>query len=273
MSHRIGLLLLLLGLLACSDPPAGEPFHIPDPAPPPAPAPRNPGKLAHVVVALCDNRYQGIVPVPERLGNGDDPASNLYWGAAYGVKTFFVRSGDWTLLSTTKDPKPGVLERCVFRHKSRPAHLVADAYRGREIQRATLDFLRFAAGRDAEPFGTGALHAGGAADLVAYVGHDGLMDFSLSEHPAALDDRGRSAVILACASKPYFQEPLRRTGALPLLWTNGLMAPEAYVLDAALAGWMLGEDGAQVRKRAAEAYHRYQKCGMNAAMRLFATGW
>jgi len=51
------------------------------------------------------------------------------------------------------------------------------------------------------------------------------------------------------------------------------MAPEAYVLDAALDGWILGEDGAQVRKRAAEAYHRYQKSGMNAALRLFSTGW
>ncbi|MEM6697149.1 MAG: hypothetical protein AAF599_02045, partial [Bacteroidota bacterium] len=40
----------------------------------------------HVFVALCDNVNQGIVPVPEHLGNGQDANSNLYWGAAYGVK-------------------------------------------------------------------------------------------------------------------------------------------------------------------------------------------
>jgi len=41
--------------------------------------------VAHVVVALCDNVHQGIVPVPRALGNGQDPSSNLYWGARYGV--------------------------------------------------------------------------------------------------------------------------------------------------------------------------------------------
>lgn len=30
-------------------------------------------KTIHVYVALCDNVYQGIVPVPKTIGNGDDP--------------------------------------------------------------------------------------------------------------------------------------------------------------------------------------------------------
>ena len=51
------------------------------------------------------------------------------------------------------------------------------------------------------------------------------------------------------------------------------MAPEAYVLKAAVDGWILGEDGAKVRQRAAEAYNKYQKCGMKGALRLFVTGW
>ncbi len=52
----------------------------------------------HVFVALADNEHQGIVPVPARLGNGDDPDHNLYWGSAYGVKTFFARSVEWSLI-------------------------------------------------------------------------------------------------------------------------------------------------------------------------------
>src|SRR5512143_1123153 len=63
-------------------------------APPPAP---NPGRVIHVVVALCDNVHQGIVPVPARIGNGDDPGNNLYWGAAFGVRTFFSKSTDWKM--------------------------------------------------------------------------------------------------------------------------------------------------------------------------------
>ncbi len=38
-------------------------------------------KTIHVLVALCDNTYQGIVPVPEKIGNGQNPDQNLYWGS------------------------------------------------------------------------------------------------------------------------------------------------------------------------------------------------
>ncbi|MEW6210267.1 MAG: hypothetical protein AB1631_18010 [Acidobacteriota bacterium] len=237
------------------------------------PAPRNTSRVIHVLVALCDNRYQGIVPVPERIGNGDDPASNLYWGAGFGVKTFFKRAGEWKLLLDQQNPAPAVLERLVFKRKDADVYLVADAYRGREIKRCTADFLSFAAGRDAQKVENIPIHAGGSADLLAYVGHDGLMDFSLDEIPQRSDDRRRDAVILACISKRYFAEPLRQTGARPIVWTTGLMAPEAYVLKAAIDGWILREDGERIRRRAAEAYNTYQRCGLKAAMNLFSTGW
>src|SRR5579864_1418535 len=51
-------------------------------------------RTVHVFVALADNQHQGIVPVPAKLGNGEDAERNLYWGSAYGVKTFFSRSAD-----------------------------------------------------------------------------------------------------------------------------------------------------------------------------------
>src|SRR5215510_12584294 len=55
-------------------------------------------KTIHVYVALCDNKYQGIVPVPAKIGNGQDPDNNLYWGCAFGVRTFFKKSSDWKLI-------------------------------------------------------------------------------------------------------------------------------------------------------------------------------
>jgi hypothetical protein len=239
------------------------------------PAKRNSGKLIHVLVALCDNQYQGIVPVPARIGNGDDPANNLYWGASFGVKTFFKRASDWRLLADTRNPRAEILERLVFKHQTKDVYLIADAYRGREIKRCVADFFEFAAGRAGETIKASSveLRAGGDADLVAYVGHDGLMDFALDSFPQKADDRQRDAVMLACLSKRYFAEPLRKTGARPLLWTTGLMAPEAYVLKAAIDGWTLNEDGNGIRRRAATAYNQYQRCGMNAALRLFSTGW
>ena len=61
--------------------------------------------------------------------------------------------------------------------------------------------------------------------------------------------------------------------AYPLLWTTNLMAPEAYTLKSALDGWILGESNNKIRERAAVAYDKYQKCGLNAARKLMATGW
>lgn len=180
---------------------------------------KNPGRLVHVVVALCDNRFQGIVPVPPRIGNGDDPANNLYWGAAYGVKSYFQKSKDWKLIMELQHPKPPVLERVVFRHNSADVYLVADAYQGRQIEQSTIDFLQFAAGAHREAVDIQlnskqlVLNAGGGADLVVYVGHDGLMDFTLREYPRRSDERQRDVMILACASKPYFRESgIRRLG-------------------------------------------------------------
>ena len=231
--------------------------------------------VIHVFVALADNVNQGIVPVSASLGNGDNTKTNLYWGAAFGIKTFFSKSKDWQLISVTPNPSATILERCIFKHRHSSSLLVADAYRGKEIAQTTWDFLEAAAGKPGEKLKAGdvELHTGGSADLVAYIGHNGLMDFKLQSQPKRRDDRERRAIILACASKSFFTSALQQSGATPLLWTTNLMAPEAYVLSAAIDGWMKKETDEQIRLRAADAYNKYQNCGVKAARNLFATGW
>lgn len=244
-----------------------------------APAPANQFPVIHVFVALCDNMNQGIVPVSASLGNGDNPATNLYWGAAFGVKTFFSRSKDWELVAESQNPAAGILARAIFKKRDRDVFIVADAYRGKEISQAIWDFLEAASGKAGEELTVtrGArkfsFNTSGSSDLVAYVGHDGLMDFTLQSTPQVRDSRKRKAIILACISKKYFAQPLERTGADPLLWTTNLMAPEAYILSAAIDGWLKQETGEQIRVRAAKAYNGYQNCGLKAASGLFATGW
>jgi hypothetical protein len=107
-------------------------------------------RSVHVFVALADNQSQGIIPVAAKLGNGEDPEHNLYWGSAYGVKTFFAYSAEWERIACGEKPKAEVLERCVFKHRVANVYLVADAYRGREILQAILDFLSSAAGDGSE---------------------------------------------------------------------------------------------------------------------------
>lgn len=166
----------------------------------------NNAKVIHVFVALCDNHYQGIVPVPPKLGNGADPENNLYWGALYGVKTFFKRSPDWDMVETAR-PAPPVLERCIFKHRRENVWLIADAYQGKEIRQTVIDFLEAAAGKSkgvvTVKTETQSVRLGmhGKSNLVVYVGHDGLMDFSLNTYPEKQDDRLRETIILACYSK------------------------------------------------------------------------
>jgi len=235
----------------------------------------NPGKVVHVLVALCDNENQGIVPVPAALGNGEDPARNLYWGAAYGVKTFFSRSANWQKIVEIKTPKENVLERLVFKHKTENVYLVADAYRGSKMRETIGDFFAAVAGGRRENVSAGGieLQVLGTANLVAFVGHNGLMDFALEDQPAKMDDAERDAVVLASASRSYFSAPLKKTSAAPLLWTSNLMAPEAYILHDALEGWTRGESAEQVRTRAAAAYAKYQKISVKSARNLLVTGW
>lgn len=225
----------------------------------------------HVYVALADNKNQGIVPVPERLGNGDDTTNNLYWGAMYGVKSWFKRSADWSLISSKKDLSDNVLERCVFRHKRSHVYLVADAYRGPEIKSCISNFLSAAAGDNGSNINvsTNSIETNGNADLVVYAGHNGLMDFNVRTPVYRKDSGNRDAMILACKSSPYFGPLLHKLRCVPLLLTTGFMAPEAYTLDAALSAWINNKSPADIRKAAARAYNKYQKCGIAGAMRLF----
>ena len=238
---------------------------------------QNSARVIHVLVALCDNENQGIVPVPKFLGNGEDPQKNLYWGAAYGVKTFFTKSRSWEKIAEFANPKANVLQRIVFKHKTKNVYLVADAYRGSRMKETIADFFSAVSGETLENVKLDSqnttLQILGSANLVALVGHNGLMDFDLENQPSKKDDNRREAIILACASRNYFSAPLKKTSAAPLLWTSNLMAPEAYILHDALEGWTQGESDEQIRTRAAAAYSKYQKISLKSARNLLVTGW
>ena len=238
--------------------------------------------VVHLTVALCDNINQGIVKVPETLGNGQDPKSNLYWGALYGVKTHLPRKGGWEKITAPKPADPRILERVVFYRtvlrdtKEVPIYIIADAWDGAHIKKSLQRYLRMTAGNAKEQVALShqdkplTLSAGGASHLLAFVGHNGLMDFTLkAPKPSQPNPPARSALILACASKDYFTEHLEMAGGHPLLLTTGLMAPEAYTLDAAIRAWASGKNTQAVTEAAAQAYHQYQKCGINGARRLF----
>lgn len=231
-------------------------------------------KTIHIFVALCDNKYQGIVPVPPKIGNGQDPNNNLYWGCGYGVRTYFKKSKEWKLLRTHKIDSLK-LERIVFKHVSKNYYLVADAYNGKFIKQCTIDFFNACAGKlkDTIHIQNKIIGIAGHSKLVSYIGHDGLMDFDLKISFSNLDNKKRDCIILACVSKHYFAPYLEQTKAYPLVWTTGLMCPEAYTVHDAITGFINGENAESCRSRAALAYQSKHKCGIKGARNLLVTGW
>jgi hypothetical protein len=237
---------------------------------------RNSAKVIHVFTALCDNKYQGIVRVPATIGNGQDPQNNLYWGAAYGVKSFFKKQSNWKLVEELQNEQPNVImERCVFKHSTENVYLIADAYDGREIKQCTINFLKSCSGSfaDSVVINNKTIYCGGSSDIIAYTGHDGLMDFSINETYPPADSFKREAIILACYSKKYFAPHLKATGVVPIVWTTGLCSPEAYTLDAAIQSRLKKETPQMAQQKAAQAYGKYQKCTVKAAGNLMVTGW
>ena len=218
----VAFLLCTLGLVSCSASDAGGPDHtnvsfdLIDSS----------YKTIHVMVALCDNENQGIVPVPAKLGKGDDLKNNLYWGALYGVKSYFKRSAEWELVKVSK--APWVLERLVFKHKREKYFLVADAWNGRDIKFTTLEFLQSVSGRSKDTLHVQDHVIGihGNAHLIAYVGHDGLMERIIDESVCYKneDGRQRDVIVLACFSKAFFGPPsegVQLQSASLEYWTYG----------------------------------------------------
>jgi hypothetical protein len=213
-----------------------------------------------VFVALADNHSQGIVPVPAKIGNGDDAAHNLYWGCDEALPAVFKASGEWKAAPAAPSANPAVLQRAVFTHKSGNWELTADAYRGSAIRECINDFFAALASDDPN------------LPLVAYIGHDGLMDFALPAAATARRGPGREAIVLCCTSSVYFGPHLAAVNSRPVLLTTQLMYPGGFVLRAALDGWVAKESPEQIRQRAAAAYARNQKISVKAAAGVFTTG-
>jgi hypothetical protein len=235
-------------------------------------------QVVHVYVALCDNASQGIIPVPAKIGDGDKPDANLYWGCSDGLKSCFRASKSWKALPAVASPRVEVLERVVFRHATRKdVYLVADAWRGREIKPCLQAFVNAGAATGAAesiqvkgPDGAEiALPLGPQARWLAYIGHNGLMEFEVNwpEVPAgASAATSRRAIVLCCIGQKYFP----KLGVPVALTTTQLMYPGAFILRDALEVVFDVKSGAEVKAAAARAYARNQQISVKAAAGVFA---
>ncbi|OCG21603.1 hypothetical protein A9G11_00225 [Gilliamella sp. wkB108] len=241
-------------------------------------------KVIHVLVALCDNKYQAIAPVPKAIGNGQDPKNNLYWGAGFGFKTYFAKQKEWQVVQINKPDDDKILEEIIYKHQNQDVYIVAQAYNGKYIGDTVKDFLTYSAAKDIQTFEVGKvkINAGGKADLVIYIGHDYLMEWSWSKYlpdswrwetlskEKQEQQKSRYAAVFACKSQKYFSPALSRLGITPLILTTQLMAPEAYSIYAMIDAWLKNESKSSIRSKVATAYSKYQKLS-KPALQMFVT--
>ncbi len=212
-------------------------------------------KQIRVFVALCDNATQGIQPVGPKIGNGDDADANLYWGCSDGLPKHFGRSGRWEGTKSEKDLSPTVLRRVELTHTSGEMVVTAEAYRGSDMRQCLVDFEQAA--------------ASGKYSLVAFIGHNGLMDFTLPEVEAP-SGKPTDVVVLCCLSEWYFRPRMVKLGCRPVLMTKQLMYPGSFILHDVLESWHKGGTLPDIRNSAAKAYAKNQRISVKAAAGIFA---
>jgi hypothetical protein len=234
--------------------------------------------VAQVHVPLCDNGT--LACGNARLGDGDNPDSNLYWATSPGFGRYFdKRSRGWTLVLDGDGgaiAEPDVLDLRVYRRTitssqawrergaptTFPLYIVALAWRGAAIDAALATYATHLSGGPAVPIelpdGT-TLAAGGAARLVAYVGHNRLMDVG---HPYAWPAAGtarRGMIAIACHTAAYMQPLVPAPTRVPLLLVRDFLFSNAAPLEGAVLAFARGEGFAGIRRDAAAGYAAVQQ--------------
>lgn len=232
--------------------------------------------VVQVHVPLCDNTI--IACGNARLGDGDAPARNLYWATSEGFLGWFGRRGsDWRQVLAADGAAVGeadVLDLRVWRREVATSaawraagaprriavYVVAQAWRGRAIDRALARYAADLYGARTQAItltdGT-VLAAGGDAHVVAYVGHNRLMDldrFDWRAIAARGDQRSRGVIAIACHTAPYMQDVVPGPRQVPLVLTRDFLLASAAALEGAVTAYAQGGDYAAVRRGAAQGY-------------------
>jgi hypothetical protein len=232
--------------------------------------------IVHVYIPLCDNEHQGIVPTSKSLGDGLSIRTNLYWATSGGTKAYFKKHLDWKLLYDSLQIDTNVLERVVFERDfdGSKVYLIADAYRGDRMEETLNNYLAAISGahRDTIRLQSGKeIVAAGNADMVMFNGHNGMMDaVSIQEWPN-VDGKKKDVVMNACLSYGYLQKELMTAGGYPLVRTNTLLYPGAYVINQIIVDWVKGVDENQLCLNAGRTYCEKHSCG--AGTKVYKAGW
>ena len=222
-------------------------------------------------VPLCDNTI--IRCGNKKLGDGNNPATNLYWATSGGFKRWFRRTG-WRLVSIKTNSSGRILETRVWRKLVYPnaawrrrgvksrirVFVVAHAWRGTEIASAMNQYVQdlyHSAPQQITLKDGHVISAGGASHVVAYVGHNGWMDVQAFDWPSRNKEpttTAKGTIAVACLTAPYLAQPVSSPTRVPLLMTTSLLFAGAHSFEGAVSALAQGSSLVQIRRSSARNY-------------------
>ena len=224
-------------------------------------------------VPLCDNSI--IACGNKKLGDGDNPDTNLYWATTPGFGEWFTHRADtgWSRVLHRRGAATGnanVVAIDVYRRTvAAPAawvkrgapkrfaiDIVVHGWRGKAIDAALAAYATDVSGgpaRDLVLDDGSAVHAGGAAQLVAWVGHNRLMDLDAFAWPRP-GVKVIGMIAIACETAAYMEREVSAATRVPLLMTRDLLFSNAAPLEATVLAFAGGTGYATMRADAVTAY-------------------
>jgi len=247
--------------------------------------------VAEVHVALCSNNV--LTCGGHGLGAGGDLTRNLYWATSGGFRGWFDRKGSgWARAARTAGNAAAELEVAVWHRRVTPGavwrrrgvrapfdvYVVASAWNGDapdDAIGAYLADLYGVAPRVVRLDDGSFIDAGGAAQLVSYVGHDRFMDYDNGVDWSAIESRAprgaptKGTVVMACKTAQWLGGTIPSPARVPLLMTRDFVFAGAHAFDGALDAFTRGAGLAAIRESAAHAYATGQGTSFDRVQSVF----
>lgn len=209
--------------------------------------------------------------------DGTNPKSNLYWGAGYGLKTYFKRYDNWKLIYEKDSISEFVAERVVFAKNftnKAQVYLIADAYFGYGMEFCLNDYFSaiWEENTDSVNILDKAIPANGNADLIVFNGHNGLLDYEIVLKNKKCVNQKETAII-CCGSYCNFIDKIKLYHTFPLITTLDAIPAEAYILASIIEPWAMLKSDEEIRQNVMRKYISIHHCTKEDADRIFVTGF
>jgi hypothetical protein len=232
--------------------------------------------VTSITAPLCD---ASIIPCGNsKLGDGNSLDTNLYWATTPGFGAWFRRrGGGWKRVESLREKATGdddllavdIYHRSMktpvaWQRRGAPkqfeVYIVVNGWRGTAIDRALATYASEMSGLVPRVYplpGGIKLNAGGDAHVIAYSGHNRLMDLAAYQWPSP-GQRAMGFIAVACMTADYMESNVPAPTRVPLLMTRDYLFANAAPVEAVLLTLLRGEGYQAMRVNAAAAYARVQ---------------